>query len=63
MDSICSKCAITIASSPWEAELERAEKTHECDPERLRYLYSPDNLISAGKPSQPSPKQRRTAKF
>jgi hypothetical protein len=38
IDSICRKCLFTIASSRAEAELERAEHTHRCDPHRLKYL-------------------------
>jgi hypothetical protein len=38
-DSICRKCFVTVGSSTWEAELERAERIHRCDPYRLVYLY------------------------
>ena len=34
--SICPNCYVTIATSTWEAELERAEVTHTCDPKQLR---------------------------
>jgi hypothetical protein len=37
-DSFCRKCLITVASSPWEAELERAERKHQCDPIQLEYV-------------------------
>ena len=30
MDSICKACLATIASSMWEADLERAEAAHVC---------------------------------
>ena len=36
--SFCRECFATVASSMWEAELERAESTHRCDPSRLEYL-------------------------
>jgi hypothetical protein len=38
IDSFCRKCLITVASSQWEAELERAEGRHECDPVQLEYV-------------------------
>jgi hypothetical protein len=38
IDSICRKCLFTIASSHTEADLERAEGKHQCDPVRLEYL-------------------------
>ena len=38
IDSFCRKCLITVASSQWEAELERAEGTHHCDPIQLEYI-------------------------
>jgi hypothetical protein len=38
IDSFCRKCLITVASSPWEAELERAESKHGCDPLQLEYV-------------------------
>jgi hypothetical protein len=30
MDSICSRCYDTVATSIWEAELELAEEAHRC---------------------------------
>ena len=38
IDSFCRKCLITVASSQWEAELERAESKHGCDPLQLEYV-------------------------
>jgi hypothetical protein len=38
IDSFCRKCLITVASSQWEAELERAENKHGCDPLQLEYV-------------------------
>jgi hypothetical protein len=29
---------MTVASSQWEADLERAERYHKCDPIELEYL-------------------------
>lgn len=31
-DSICRSCFITVATATWEAELERKERVHACDP-------------------------------
>ena len=36
MDSICSRCYETVATSMWEAELERAEEDHKCQRIGLR---------------------------
>ena len=33
--SICPRCYITVATSTWEADLERAEVAHTCDPKQL----------------------------
>jgi hypothetical protein len=33
--SICPRCYVTVATSTWEADLERAEVAHSCDPQRL----------------------------
>jgi hypothetical protein len=30
-DSICKECFSTIATAIWEADLERAERTHVCE--------------------------------
>lgn len=31
-DSICLKCFATVCASTWEADLDRAEEQHVCDP-------------------------------
>lgn len=31
MDSICPRCYVTVATSTWESELERAEHAHNCE--------------------------------
>ncbi len=36
--SFCRSCFMTIASSQWEADLERAECNHKCDPIQLEHL-------------------------
>jgi hypothetical protein len=38
VDSICSECLATIASTMDERELERHERAHVCDPVRLYQL-------------------------
>ena len=37
VDLICGKCYMTIATSKWSVELDRAEKTHVCDARDLDY--------------------------
>lgn len=48
IDSIYRKCFKTIASSQSKAELEHAERKHQCDPRRLEYLESILNRVSKG---------------
>ncbi|MGH9590092.1 MAG: hypothetical protein ACRD25_06835 [Terracidiphilus sp.] len=31
-DTICRNCFATVATAIWEAELERKERSHDCDP-------------------------------
>lgn len=31
-DSICRECFVTVATSIWEADLDRSERAHVCDP-------------------------------
>lgn len=38
LDSICPRCYLTIATSTWEADLERAEALHVCADETLTYF-------------------------
>ncbi len=40
VDLICGKCYVTIATSKWSVELDRAEKTHVCDARALDYWKS-----------------------
>lgn len=30
-DSICKECFMTVAKAIWEADLERAERVHQCE--------------------------------
>jgi hypothetical protein len=46
--SFCRTCFMTVASSHWEAELERAENIHKCDPIQLAFLASILNQESKG---------------
>jgi hypothetical protein len=34
-DSFCRNCFLTVCTSMWEADLERAENDHACDPVEL----------------------------
>jgi hypothetical protein len=43
-DSICRECFATVATAIWEADLERSERAHACDPwtvERFKKLVKP----------------------
>lgn len=35
IDSICPRCFATVGTSTWEADLERMEAAHVCNPIRL----------------------------
>ena len=35
IDSICPRCFETVGCSTWEADLDRMEAAHACDPARL----------------------------
>jgi hypothetical protein len=37
-DTICRQCFATVATATWEAELERAERLHACDPSMLQHF-------------------------
>lgn len=39
-DSICRQCLSTVATATWEAELERAERVHACEPWMAQHLKS-----------------------
>ncbi len=52
IDSFCRKCFVTVASSQWEADLERAEINHKCDPillERLAEILGKSQKVTAAK--------------
>ena len=47
-DSICKKCFRIIASAPWEADLDSAERDHKCDPligERFQLSEKPSKRM------------------
>ena len=44
--SFCRKCFMTVATSPWEANLESAERNHKCDPIQTEYLNGVVNQMS-----------------
>jgi hypothetical protein len=44
--SFCRRCFMTVASSQWEADLERGEGNHKCDPIELEFLDNVLNQIS-----------------
>jgi hypothetical protein len=52
IDSFCRKCFMTIASSQWEANLERAEQNHKCDPIHLELLSGILNQTSKSNRSE-----------
>jgi len=56
-DSICPQCYVTIGTSTWEAELERMEAAHVCDPVRLRY-YERNAIREGQKPPRSEGSQK-----
>jgi len=45
IDAICPECFVTVATSPYEADLEAIETSHRCDPALLNYCR--EQLIRA----------------
>lgn len=43
-DTICRQCFATVATAIWEADLDRAERTHTCDPCMLQSMKKPARL-------------------
>jgi hypothetical protein len=41
IDSICPQCFVTIGCSTWEADLDRMEAAHICEPARLASFSGP----------------------
>jgi len=41
IDSICPLCFVTIGCSTWEADLDRMEAAHICEPARLASFNGP----------------------
>jgi hypothetical protein len=41
--SLCTCCSKAIAKSMWESELDKAEKSHECDKVDLQETYYADS--------------------
>lgn len=49
-DSICRVCYATVCTSPWEADLDRAEKAHVCDPALLAQWSRGERRMSTRAP-------------
>lgn len=43
-DTICRQCFVTVATAIWEADLDRAERTHTCAPGMLHSIKKPARL-------------------
>lgn len=41
IDSICPHCFVTVGCSTWEADLDRMEAAHICEPARLASFNGP----------------------
>jgi hypothetical protein len=52
IDSICSKCVLTVATSRHEHELHALEQAHQCDPTLLEYWKSLSGTKSGKKPTR-----------
>jgi hypothetical protein len=50
LDSICPRCFVTIGTSTWEADLDRMESAHRCDPEQLRHFEPNERELMLRKP-------------
>ena len=60
IDSICPRCYATIATSTWEADLDRIESGHVCEPSRLSH-FDEQRRKSAARQEPPPAKARRLA--
>lgn len=58
LDSICPCCFLTIATSTWEADLERMELLHVCDPNRLSHFEQKDQELTLRQPAKIVPMRR-----
>ena len=47
VDSICTKCYVTVATATWEADLDLAEPRHKCDSWRLEYYKKPVERVDS----------------
>jgi hypothetical protein len=62
IDSICMRCFSIVATATWEAELDAAELSHECDLSRLALLKKPvESFHSVGASTQRVPATRSRA--
>jgi len=57
IDSICSRCYVTIGTSTTEADLARLEAAHFCEPERFRYYEEQRETAEKQPPCSESPQQ------
>lgn len=51
-DSICRECMSTVATAIWEAELDRAERKHACEPWAQRSFTTSSRLEMRASPVQ-----------
>lgn len=58
LDSICPCCFLTIATSTWEADLERMELLHVCDPNRLSHFEQNERELVLREPAKIVPMRR-----
>lgn len=54
IDSICPHCFVTIGSSNCEADLEKMESAHVCDPALLSYYEQSEPLKKHSRQEEPS---------
>ena len=47
IDSICTRCYVTVATAFWEADLETAEPHHKCDLWRLEGYKKPVKRVDS----------------
>ncbi len=47
IDSICPSCFSTVGRSTWEADLDRLEAAHVCDPARLASFSQHRRIVPA----------------
>jgi hypothetical protein len=60
-DSICTRCFVTVATGTWEADLDRAERSHVCNPQLVdHWKEMAERNPADGWDQKPPPPKRKS---